>query len=56
MRQEAISQERHRLARELHDSVSQRLFAMSMMMSAINEQITEFPGDKNNCNLLKIWL
>ena len=43
MRQEAISQERHRLARELHDSVSQRLFAMSMMMSAINEQITEFP-------------
>ena len=56
MRQEAISQERHRLARELHDSVSQRLFAMSMMMSAINEQITEFRGDKNNCNLLKIWL
>ena len=43
MRQEAISQERHRLARELHDSVSQQLFAMSMMMSAINEQITEFP-------------
>lgn len=38
MRQEAISQERHRLARELHDSVSQQLFAMSMMMSAINEQ------------------
>ena len=57
MRQEAISQERHRLARELHDSVSQRLFAMSMMMSAINEQITEFPDvTKNNCNLLKIWL
>ncbi|GAB6465453.1 sensor histidine kinase [Bacillus cereus group sp. BY6-1LC] len=43
MRQEAISQERHRLARELHDSVSQQLFAMSMMMSAINEQVAEFP-------------
>ncbi|MCP8968680.1 sensor histidine kinase [Ectobacillus ponti] len=38
LRQEAISQERHRLARELHDSVSQQLFAMSMMMSAVNAQ------------------
>ncbi|MFD3446188.1 histidine kinase [Microbacteriaceae bacterium 4G12] len=38
MRQEAISGERQRLARELHDSVSQQLFAMSMMMSAVNEQ------------------
>ncbi|WP_071458525.1 sensor histidine kinase [Bacillus massilinigeriensis] len=36
--QEIISQERNRLARELHDSVSQQLFAASMMMSAINEQ------------------
>jgi two-component system, NarL family, sensor histidine kinase LiaS len=35
--QEIISQERNRLARELHDSVSQQLFAASMMMSAINE-------------------
>ncbi|CAI8964754.1 MULTISPECIES: sensor histidine kinase [Bacillus] len=43
MRQEAISQERHRLARELHDSVSQQLFAMSMMMSAINEQVAQIP-------------
>ncbi|WP_028400410.1 sensor histidine kinase [Ectobacillus panaciterrae] len=41
MRQEAISQERHRLARELHDSVSQQLFAMSMMISAVNEQANE---------------
>ncbi|MGJ7911760.1 sensor histidine kinase [Neobacillus sp. LXY-1] len=36
--QEIIEQERNRLARELHDSVSQQLFAASMMMSAINEQ------------------
>lgn len=35
--QEVISQERNRLARELHDSVSQQLFAASMLMSAINE-------------------
>lgn len=35
--QEVISQERNRLARELHDSVSQQLFAASMMMSAVTE-------------------
>ncbi|PAD68996.1 two-component sensor histidine kinase [Bacillus sp. 7586-K] len=35
--QEMVSQERNRLARELHDSVSQQLFAASMMMSAITE-------------------
>ncbi|KIL48281.1 sensor histidine kinase [Jeotgalibacillus soli] len=35
--QEMVSQERNRLARELHDSVSQQLFAASMMMSAVNE-------------------
>ncbi|MDQ0256502.1 NarL family two-component system sensor histidine kinase LiaS [Evansella vedderi] len=35
--QEVVLQERSRLARELHDSVSQQLFAASMMMSAINE-------------------
>ncbi len=38
--QEIISQERNRLARELHDSVSQQLFAASMLMSAINESKT----------------
>ncbi|SFA90084.1 two-component system, NarL family, sensor histidine kinase LiaS [Lentibacillus halodurans] len=35
--QEIVVQERNRLARELHDSVSQQLFAASMMMSAFNE-------------------
>jgi NarL family two-component system sensor histidine kinase LiaS len=34
---EVVSQERNRLARELHDSVSQQLFAASMLMSAIIE-------------------
>lgn len=35
--QKVISEERNRLARELHDSVSQELFAASMLVSAINE-------------------
>ncbi|WP_374720832.1 sensor histidine kinase [Peribacillus tepidiphilus] len=39
--QEMVSQERNRLARELHDSVSQQLFAASMMMSAITERKLE---------------
>lgn len=37
MIEEQVIQERQRLARELHDSVSQQLFAASMMLSAINE-------------------
>ena len=36
--QERIIAERQRLARELHDSVSQQLFAASMLLSALNEQ------------------
>ena len=35
--QSVIIAERNRLARELHDSVSQQLFAASMLLSAINE-------------------
>lgn len=37
--EEQVIQERQRLARELHDSVSQQLFAASMLLSAINETI-----------------
>ncbi|MET1014215.1 MAG: sensor histidine kinase [Paenisporosarcina sp.] len=36
--QERVIQERQRLARELHDSVSQQLFAASMLLSAMTEQ------------------
>ncbi|MFD1466329.1 sensor histidine kinase [Lapidilactobacillus mulanensis] len=36
-REEILEGERHRLARELHDSVSQQLFAAMMMLSALNE-------------------
>lgn len=39
--QERLIQERQRLARELHDSVSQQLFAASMLLSATNETIGE---------------
>jgi len=35
--QERVVQERQRLARELHDSVSQQLFAASMLLSALTE-------------------
>ncbi|MFB1049708.1 sensor histidine kinase [Paraliobacillus sp. JSM ZJ581] len=35
--EEVIIEERNRLARELHDSVSQELFAASMLVSAMNE-------------------
>lgn len=36
-KEEILEMERHRLARELHDSVSQQLFAAMMMLSALNE-------------------
>lgn len=42
-KEEILEQERHRLARELHDSVSQQLFAAMMMLSAINEKSGELP-------------
>jgi two-component system, NarL family, sensor histidine kinase LiaS len=48
--QEIISQERNRLARELHDSVSQQLFAASMLMSAINETRSD-TGDRESKQL-----
>lgn len=38
-----IEKERHRIARELHDSVSQQLFAASMMLSALREHADTFP-------------
>ncbi|ELK48177.1 sensor histidine kinase [Halobacillus sp. BAB-2008] len=44
--QEVVVQERNRLARELHDSVSQQLFAASMMMSAINETADDGRGSR----------
>ncbi len=50
MIQERIIAERQRLARELHDSVSQQLFAASMLLSSVTEQ--EEP-QANSINTLK---
>lgn len=40
LKQATITEERQRLARELHDAVSQQLFAISMMTSAVQHNIT----------------
>lgn len=40
LKQATITEERQRLARELHDAVSQQLFAISMMTSAVQQNIT----------------
>lgn len=40
-KEEIIEKERSRIARELHDSVSQQLFAAMMMLSAITESYDE---------------
>ncbi|MBB6447333.1 sensor histidine kinase [Bacillus benzoevorans] len=50
--QEIIFEERNRLARELHDSVSQQLFAASMLMSAITE--AKPASDDRETNQLKM--
>lgn len=50
--QERIVAERQRLARELHDSVSQQLFAASMLLSSITEM--EPPPENARETLLQI--
>lgn len=40
-KEEILMNERQRLARELHDSVSQQLFAATMMLSAVNETVDD---------------
>ncbi|KRM72846.1 ATPase-like histidine kinase [Lacticaseibacillus brantae DSM 23927] len=44
-KEEILEQERHRLARELHDSVSQQLFAAMMMLSALSSVVTQQDPD-----------
>ncbi|MBD8025325.1 sensor histidine kinase [Ureibacillus sp. Re31] len=44
--QEQIIAERQRLARELHDSVSQQLFAASMLLSSITERDEDLGSSK----------
>lgn len=43
LKQRAITEERQRLARELHDAVSQQLFAISMMTAAVRKTMLEKP-------------
>lgn len=43
VKQAAIGEERQRLARELHDAVSQQLFAISMTMAALKRTILQNP-------------
>ena len=43
LRQNAVTEERQRLARELHDAVSQQLFAISMTTAAIKRMIEKNP-------------
>ncbi len=50
----AISQERSRLARELHDSVSQQLFAISMLGSAVNEVIDKHHPVKKQIEMIEL--
>lgn len=42
--QAAMTEERHKIARELHDAVSQQLFALSMLSSAAERVAGEEPG------------
>ncbi len=53
-KEEIIEQERTRIARELHDSVSQQLFAAMMMLSAINETIDGQLSTQYKKQLLKV--
>lgn len=40
-KEEILEHERHRVARELHDSVSQQLFAAMMMLSAVSQTMQQ---------------
>lgn len=53
-KEEIIEKERSRIARELHDSVSQQLFAAMMMLSAINETIDGQLSEPIKKQLIKV--
>lgn len=53
-KEEIIEQERTRIARELHDSVSQQLFAAMMMLSAVNETLDDQVSPMVRTQLSKI--
>lgn len=51
-KEEILVNERHRLARELHDSVSQQLFAAMMMLSALNETAQAQEGNDRSRQMI----
>ncbi|WP_179395223.1 sensor histidine kinase [Lacticaseibacillus absianus] len=52
-KEEILTQERHRLARELHDSVSQQLFAAMMMLSALRSVVNATTPDAPELKQIK---
>ncbi|HEO2306204.1 sensor histidine kinase [Streptococcus agalactiae] len=52
--QEIVKQERKRIARDLHDTVSQDLFAASMVLSGIAQNVSQLDVDQIGSQLLAV--
>ncbi|MHA2667980.1 envelope stress sensor histidine kinase LiaS [Streptococcus agalactiae] len=52
--QEIVKQERKRIARDLHDTVSQDLFAASMVLSGIAQNVSQLAVDQVGSQLLAV--
>ncbi|HEN4675389.1 TPA: sensor histidine kinase [Streptococcus agalactiae] len=52
--QEIVKQERKRIARDLHDTVSQDLFAASMVLSGIVQNVSQLDVDQVGSQLLAV--
>ncbi|HEO2956248.1 TPA: sensor histidine kinase [Streptococcus agalactiae] len=52
--QEIVKQERKRIARDLHDTVSQDLFAASMVLSGISQNVSQLDVDQVGSQLLAV--
>ncbi|WP_070030373.1 sensor histidine kinase [Streptococcus agalactiae] len=52
--QEIVEQERKRIARDLHDTVSQDLFAASMVLSGIAQNVSQLDVDQVGSQLLAV--
>lgn len=52
--QEIVKQERKRIARDLHDTVSQDLFAASMVLSGIEQNVSQLDVDQVGSQLLAV--
>jgi NarL family two-component system sensor histidine kinase LiaS len=52
--QEIVKQERKRIARDLHDTVSQELFASSMILSGVSMNIDQMEKDQLQTQLLAV--